>query len=45
MSLHKYSGGAWQPEYYLSGVDAMSITIDVNGNPWFVAADSKLYSW
>ena len=46
LSLHKYSGGAWRPEYYLAGVEAASISIDVNGNPWFTAsADGRLYSW
>ena len=42
LSLHKYSGGTWQPEYYLEGVEAESIAVDREGNPWFVrSADGR----
>ena len=48
LSIHqfKHDGTGWQPEYYLNGVEAESITVDGNGNPWFVAAGSgALHSW
>ena len=46
LSLRVYRNGNWQPEYYLEGVEAASIAVDSNGNPWFVgSADGLLYSW
>jgi streptogramin lyase len=46
LSLHKYSDGAWQAPYSLGGVEAESLTVDGNGNPWFVAAGSgDIFSW
>ena len=47
LSIHQFKpdGTGWQPEYYLAGMEAASISIDGSGNPWFVAADGQLYSW
>ncbi len=45
--LHAYRNGTWAANFTYSDGEARSITLDLNGNPWFTNNndDGRLYSW